>query len=110
MVCHYYVFRSAEEYCGTLDLTSQIPGTVVEGKIYSKELHCIDLASEESGESLSTSRIISQLARLLETERLTPLSESSEPLRICIPSLASPQWGDLRDQVCIISPKAVLHV
>jgi elongator complex protein 4 len=102
------VFRSAEEYCRTLDLTCRIPETLVEDAIRLKELQCVDLASEESGEPLSTLRIISQIAWILKTETLT--QPPSEPLRICIPSFASPQWGDLHNQVSFISPKAVFHM
>jgi len=48
-----------------------------------------------SAEEQSTRGIISRIARILKDEEPTA---RSEPLRICIPSLGSPHWGDLRSQ------------
>lgn len=46
-------------------------------------------------EGRSVVTILARLAEFLKTSDV----ESSPPLRICIPSLGSPDWGDLRGQV-----------
>lgn len=83
---------SAEEYCHTFDLTCQIPPSIVESAIASKRLICVNV---DSGEKQPTTRIIDQIVQILKDE--DPVT-CSKPLRLCIPSLGSPHWGDLSSQ------------
>jgi elongator complex protein 4 len=86
--------RSAEEYCRAFDLTCQIPAPTIEGALASKRLICVTV---DSSEERSTTKIINRIMQVLEDEE--PMTAGLRPLRICIPSLGSPQWGDLRSQV-----------
>lgn len=86
---------STEEHCRTFDLTCRIPPSVVEGALQTGHCICLSVDSHESESELSTVRIIQRIEDILNAESET----SSRPLRICIPSLGSPQWGDLNSQV-----------
>ena len=86
---------STEEYCRTFDLTCRIPSSIVEGALQTGDHIRLDVDSPES--ELSTRRIIRRIKDIFNTEG----EASSKPLRICIPSLGSPQWGDLNPQVVL---------
>jgi len=83
---------SEEEYCRVLDLTCRVPASIVEGAIASKRLICMSVGP---GEKQSTTRIIRRIVQILKDEESTVVSK---PLRICIPWLGSPHWGDLSSQ------------
>ncbi|KAH9950457.1 PAXNEB-domain-containing protein [Amylocystis lapponica] len=86
--------QSAEEYCRTYDLTTRIPDAVTQSAFLSGRLVLQDVSSD-SGDS-PTRAILKRLAKLLEENVAdeTPL----RPIRLCIPSLGSSQWGDLSPQ------------
>ena len=85
-------YSSSEEYCRTFDLTTRIPKSLVEEAIQKGELFFVEVHSTESN-PLTT--ILLHLEALLKRDT-TP---SALPIRICIPSLGSPQWGDVKPQV-----------
>jgi elongator complex protein 4 len=86
--------RSAEEYCRPFDLTARIPHSVVESSRQTDQLVCLDVLGFHGPGEPITSRVIRKLAHMLEAD-----AASSRPLRICIPSFGSPQWGDLGNKV-----------
>src|ERR1700685_4506501 len=92
-----WIFRvfasSTEEYCRTFDLTCRIRSSIVEGALQTGDHIRLEVDSPES--KRSTRRIIRRIKDILNTEG----EASSKPLRICIPSLGAPQWGDLNPQV-----------
>jgi len=90
------LFRSTEEYCRTLDLTCRIPRSDIEDALRSGQLSFLSVDGVDSEENSST-KILRQIAQVLKAEKARP--SSSTPLRICIPSFGSPQWGALRSQV-----------
>lgn len=89
-------YRSSEEYCRTFDLTTRIPKSIVEGAIQKGELFFVAIDSTESN-SLATT-ILLRLEELLKRDT----APFALPIRICIPSLGSPQWGDVKPQVSSI--------
>jgi elongator complex protein 4 len=67
-------------------MTCRIPHSVVEGAIQSGDLICLDVNTPR------LEVVFQHMEEILKTE-------SHIPLRICIPHLGSPQWGDLNSQV-----------
>ncbi|TFK40976.1 Elongator complex protein 4 [Crucibulum laeve] len=79
---------STGDYCHAFDLSNRIPEAVVHVAINSKQLTYVGIDAD----GLDQISIVDMLARL------SSLIESSTPkslLRISIPSLAAPEWGDL---------------
>lgn len=88
--CHGYdlnLCRDGESYCQTFELSSRIPEEVVNDAIERDRLHFIDVSK-----LVSPSRVLEAVSRFVS-------SDTSAPVRICIPSLGSPAWGDLTAQV-----------
>jgi elongator complex protein 4 len=88
--------RSGEDYCRTFDLARRIPRSVVEDSIKKRQLILLNVSSNEPNVDSEpvTTKIIKRLADVIATE-----SSESRPIRICIPLLGSPQWGDLDGKV-----------
>lgn len=96
--------RSAEEFCRGFDLASRIPQAVIQSALDSKQLCLLDIDSECSDEEeLPMSRVLRRLEQILtdkvDTSASSPSPPRRTPLRICIPSLGAPGWGDLTGQV-----------
>ncbi|KAF5368347.1 hypothetical protein D9758_002425 [Tetrapyrgos nigripes] len=85
---------SMDDFCRTFDLTSRIPEAVIDRAIQSQQLILHEV--EPSLESSSTSQVITR------TENVLANRKAAIPLRICVPSLGSPEWGEL-------STKDILH-
>ncbi|KII93335.1 hypothetical protein PLICRDRAFT_131000 [Plicaturopsis crispa FD-325 SS-3] len=83
---------STEEYCRTFDLTSRIPAPIIEEATESKRLNFVSIA-EAYPDGLSTTNILRRLSDILNQEN--PDVANRAPLRICIPALGAPEWGDL---------------
>jgi elongator complex protein 4 len=79
--------RSTEEYCRIFDLTCRIPHSIVDDALQSDDLICLNISE--------LTEIIRRIEQILKTDDQV----SSVPIRICIPSFGSPQWGDLTSQV-----------
>ncbi|KAF8640831.1 hypothetical protein AX17_000480 [Amanita inopinata Kibby_2008] len=77
-----------DEFCQTFDLTGKVPGPVLNQALQSGQLTCISVSDAEAG--LRT--VLRRIAMRLES------SADGLPIRVCIPSLASPQWGDITGQ------------
>jgi len=80
---------SVKNYCHPFDLSSRLPDVVVEEALQSGQ---ISLLSCDSCEELITIHVLRQITHLLEAEEE---QGNSTPIRICIPSLGSPDWGSL---------------
>ncbi|KAI0067700.1 hypothetical protein BV25DRAFT_1794657 [Artomyces pyxidatus] len=87
---HAFLSRVTDEFCRTFDLTYRIPGHVISEIIKSSRLVLLDIQGSDTNGSLIT-QTISRIVELLA-------DPDSSPVRICIPSLGSPSWGDLRPQ------------
>jgi elongator complex protein 4 len=83
---------STEDYCRPLDLSCRIPSPDIEAAIHSGKLLFFDVGGTYSEES-STAKTLRQITQVLKAEKV------DVPFRICIPSLGSPQWGALENQV-----------
>lgn len=81
---------SADDFCRAFDLTQRIPGPFLDQATKSSQLVLLN-ASRDSR------RLIDVIA-----ESLGASSPDAVPIRICIPLLGSPGWGDLQ-------PKEVLY-
>ncbi|KAJ7492898.1 PAXNEB-domain-containing protein [Mycena latifolia] len=79
---------AAEDACRTFDLTARIPAGVVADALASGQLAVVDVDTA-SGRP-ATVHVLERLAEIL--------SAGDAPLRICVPSLGSPHWGDLTTQ------------
>jgi elongator complex protein 4 len=92
--------RSADNFCRTFDLTCRIPGSVIDDALVTKDLVGVGVSESlhaEDRPSISTI-IIGKMSNILNLET-EGIGYDSRPIRICIPSLGSPQWGDLRGPV-----------
>lgn len=83
---------SAEDACRTFDLTARIPPAVVAEALASGQLSVVDVDCASGVPA--TVRVLERLAAVLES--------NDTPLRICVPSLGSPHWGDLAAQVLLV--------
>ncbi|KAJ7706472.1 Elongator complex protein 4 [Mycena rosella] len=79
---------AAEDACRTFDLTTRIPSSVVAGALASGQLAVVDV--ETASGRPATVCVLERLKEILET--------GDTQLRICVPSLGSPYWGDLAAQ------------
>ena len=70
------------------DLTCRIPDFTIDAACQSAQLVLIDVGTSED-----TGGIIGQIEGLLSS---TP---STQAVRICIPALGSPNWGELQQSV-----------
>ncbi|EMD42206.1 hypothetical protein CERSUDRAFT_147854 [Gelatoporia subvermispora B] len=83
--------QSTEDYCRVFDLTNRMPETVLNDARKHKQLLELDV-SGDSGRN-APHKLLEQLAHILANDakhNANPL-----PLRICVPSLGSFQWGDV---------------
>ncbi|KAF5377686.1 hypothetical protein D9615_005236 [Tricholomella constricta] len=85
---------STDEYCFNFDLSSRVPPSTIEESVRAGQLSFIET---QSNSRISTSEVLSRITGILRPES-SEAHSSSTPLRICIPSLGSPQWGELTQQ------------
>ncbi|KAJ7139845.1 Elongator complex protein 4 [Mycena epipterygia] len=78
----------AEDACRTFDLTARIPPAIVAEALASGQLSVVDVDCASGAPA--TVRVLERLEAVLEA--------NDTPLRICVPSLGSPHWGDLAAQ------------
>ncbi|KAG7099409.1 hypothetical protein E1B28_001262 [Marasmius oreades] len=78
---------NTENFCRAFDLTSRIPDSVIQRALYSKQLEVCDVTSFQST-ALVLSEVVSRIEQILASRSKTT------PLRICLPALGSPGWGD----------------
>ncbi|KAH8988824.1 Elongator complex protein 4 [Lactarius akahatsu] len=81
---------SADDFCQAFDLTQRIPGPFLDQATKSSQLVLLNASRDSKG-------LIDVIA-----ESLGASSQDVVPIRICIPLLGSPGWGDLQ-------PKDVLY-
>ncbi|KAH9175397.1 PAXNEB protein-domain-containing protein [Lactarius sanguifluus] len=81
---------SADDFCQAFDLTQRIPGPFLDRATKSSQLVLLNASRDSKG-------LIDVIA-----ESLGASSQDAVPIRICIPLLGSPGWGDLQ-------PKDVLY-
>lgn len=101
--------RSGDNFCRVFDLTSRLPASLIEHAVAKKQLTLLDIPSLEAR---PVRRVLQQIKELLGPEE----TESSirKPLRICIPSLGTPSWGDVEPKVeshpmSVVSCLLMLH-
>ncbi len=80
-------YSPADDFCRAFDLTQRIPGPFLDQATKSSQLVLLK-ASRDSR------RLIDVIAESLGTS-----SQDAVPIRICIPLLGSPGWGDLQPKV-----------
>lgn len=78
-----------KNYCHPFDLSSCLPDAVAEDALKSGQISLFDC---DSCKGQVTVHVLRQIAHLLEAEEERG---NSTPIRICIPSLGSPDWGKL---------------
>ncbi|KAA1468644.1 PAXNEB-domain-containing protein [Dentipellis sp. KUC8613] len=76
-----------DEFCRTFDLTCKLSPDVLKRKTDSADLGFVTV----SGTAKPMFSVINEIAMILE-------ESSGQPIRICIPAMGSPQWGDLETQ------------
>ncbi|KAF8078423.1 PAXNEB-domain-containing protein [Lyophyllum atratum] len=92
----HLTLQSTDDYCHNFDLTNRVPVSVIEGGLRSGQLSFINPHSSGS-ERISTFKVLRDITDILESGT-SEVQSSSAPLRICIPSLGSPPWGELKPQ------------
>jgi len=73
---------SADDFCRAFDLTHRVPGRFLDQAIKCSQLVLLNASSEWA-------RLIDDIAQSLGTS-----PQDGPPVRICIPLLGSPGWGD----------------
>jgi elongator complex protein 4 len=89
--------RSLDDYCRVFDLTSRVPASAVDRALSSKQLTIVDVPISESFKG-TMQVVLEQVKELLTTSKESK-GEIPIPMRICIPALGSPAWGDMEPQV-----------
>ncbi|GBE77878.1 Elongator complex protein 4 [Sparassis latifolia] len=82
-----------DSYCAIFDLTTRIPDGLIQSAFSSGKIVSIGVSSPDFA---PLKRIIDELARKLGTD--SAAATELRPLRVCIPSLGSSQWGDVSPQ------------
>ncbi|KAI0788581.1 PAXNEB-domain-containing protein [Abortiporus biennis] len=80
----------ADDFCKVFDLTSRIPEEVIDTTISSGQLQLIDISQFGTADHL-THIALDKLTEILGKENA---DGSKKSLRLCFPSLGSPEWGD----------------
>jgi elongator complex protein 4 len=81
---------SADDFCYAFDLTHRVPRQFLDQAIKSSQLVLLDLSSD-------LTRLIDVVAECLGSS-----SQEAIPIRVCIPLLGSPGWGDLHPKVWMV--------
>ncbi|KAH0590507.1 hypothetical protein H2248_000654 [Termitomyces sp. 'cryptogamus'] len=79
-----------DEYCHNFDLGSRVPTSVIDKAFQSGRLSFINVQSSGSG-PVSISEVLNRIRDALKCG-------APQPIRICIPALGSPSWGELRQE------------
>ncbi|KAL4068230.1 Elongator complex protein 4 [Scleroderma yunnanense] len=87
---------STDDYCHTFDLTCRMPVSVVQSACATKRLVFVEVNSNEDVRGS-----IRRLLRRIENVLSASPSEMG-PMRLCIPSVGCPQWGD-------VDPAAIMY-
>jgi elongator complex protein 4 len=97
--CHYLTIniRNSETFCHNFELPSRVSKELIGDAVKSGQLHFLDL----EGRKISLTAIFDEIARVIE-------ADSSLPLRVCIPSLGSPVWGDVTTQVILYISREIM--
>ena len=92
VICCYLTInvRNSETSCHNFELSSRVPKELIDDAVKSGQLQFLDL----EGRNLTIKAIFDEMAKAIE-------ADSSIPLRVCIPSLGSPVWGDVTIQVIL---------
>jgi elongator complex protein 4 len=96
--CHLTInIRNSETFCHNFELSSRVPKELIDDAVKSGQLQYLDL----EGRKLSIAAIFDEMTRAIEVD-------SSLPLRVCIPSLGSPIWGDVTVQVILYISQEII--
>ncbi|PBL00795.1 PAXNEB-domain-containing protein [Armillaria gallica] len=80
-----------EEFSSTFDLTCRIPNSIINSGLQSGQLSLFDVGTVGMDDvSTPYSTFV-----LRQIEKVIRAGSPSTPLRICIPALGSPEWGDV---------------
>ncbi|KAG7450321.1 PAXNEB-domain-containing protein [Guyanagaster necrorhizus] len=83
-----------EESCSTFDLTCRIPDSIINSALQSGQLSLFDVGIIGMDDvSAPCSALV-----LRQIEKVIKAGSPSTPLRICIPALGSPEWGDVNSK------------
>jgi hypothetical protein len=85
----FHCASSADDFCCAFDLTYTVPALVLDQAIKSSQLVLMDASRDWTG-------LIDGIAESLAS------SQDVQPIRICVPLLGSPSWGDPRPKVRVI--------
>ncbi|EIW86542.1 PAXNEB-domain-containing protein, partial [Coniophora puteana RWD-64-598 SS2] len=76
---------ASDDYCATFDLSCRISKDVISTAQSSEKLQCIGVDYAPNTMDV----VIQKLQEILKA------SDATQPIRLCIPSLGSPAWGDI---------------
>ncbi|GJE85779.1 PAXNEB-domain-containing protein [Phanerochaete sordida] len=85
--------QSGDDFCQVFDLTSRIPPVAVDAAISKQQLSFIEVGQSTER---PLRRVLNQIVELLGPEESE--TNSRKALRVCIPALGSPAWGDVEPQ------------
>ena len=84
-------------FCHNFELSSRVPKELIDDAVKSGQLQFLDFERRK----LSITAVLDEITRAIE-------ADSSLPLRVCIPSLGSPIWGDVTVQVIIYISQEII--
>ncbi|SJL05975.1 uncharacterized protein ARMOST_09311 [Armillaria ostoyae] len=88
-----------EEFCSTFDLTCRIPNSIINNALQSGQLSLLDVGTVGMDDvSIPYSTFV-----LRQIEKVIRAGSPSTPLRICIPALGSPEWGDVNRYITVFA-------
>jgi elongator complex protein 4 len=90
--------RNSETFCHNFELSSRVPKELIDDAVKSGQLQFLDL----EGRKFSITAIFDEITRAIEAD------SESLPLRVCIPSLGSPIWGDVTVQVILYISQEII--
>ncbi|KAG6887794.1 hypothetical protein C0995_012698 [Termitomyces sp. Mi166 len=83
-------YQSIDDYCHNFDLGGRVPTSVIDRALHSGRLSFLDVQSSDWGSTL-ISEVLNRIRGALKCD-------ASEAIRICVPALGSPSWGELRHE------------
>ena len=85
-----------DDYCSVFDLTCRVPRSTIESTIHANQLQLLSVSEGTEGKPVR--QVLKSISETLERVNT---GRNDKPVRLCVPYLGSPQWGDIEPHVRI---------
>jgi hypothetical protein len=84
-----------DEFCAPFDLTARIPPAAVDGALATRQLLLRDVSphADDADPLVGVFRAV---------QAAVQAADAAVPLRIVVPELGAPAWGDVSSRVCTV--------